>query len=53
LVLDKEFVIRNIKEGLNLRDYVEKMKDYAEMVGISLDELDLLLWSQKTGYVFK
>ena len=29
------------------------MKGYADLVGISIDELDLLLWSQKTGYVFK
>ncbi|MHA2279400.1 MAG: 8-oxoguanine DNA glycosylase [Promethearchaeota archaeon] len=34
-------------------DIEQKMKDYAEQVGIFLDELDLLLWSQKTGYVFK
>jgi len=29
------------------------MQDYADQVGISIDELDMLLWSQKTGYVFK
>ena len=34
-------------------DIEDTMKDYAEQVGISLDELDLLLWSQKTGFVFK
>lgn len=34
-------------------DIEEKMKEYANEVGIALDELDLLLWSEKTGYVFK
>lgn len=29
------------------------MKDYAGQVGISIDELDMLLWSQRTGIVFK
>lgn len=29
------------------------MRDYAKQVGITLDELDLLLWSQRTGFVFK
>jgi len=29
------------------------MKKYAQQVGISIDELDMLLWSQQTGYVFK
>ncbi len=28
-------------------------REYARLVGISIDELDLLLWSEKTGYVFK
>jgi len=31
----------------------EVMRDYATKVGLSLDELDLLFWSQQTGYVFK
>ena len=34
-------------------DIEQIMKGYAELVGISIDQLDLLLWSQKTGYVFK
>lgn len=29
------------------------MISYAQEVGITVDELDFLLWSQKTGYVFK
>ncbi len=31
----------------------EVMKEYADQVGITIESLDLLLWSQKTGYVFK
>jgi N-glycosylase/DNA lyase len=34
-------------------DIEDTMKAYAEKVGINIDELDLLLWSQKTGFVFK
>jgi N-glycosylase/DNA lyase len=34
-------------------DIEDTMKAYTEQVGISIDELDLLLWSQKTGFVFK
>lgn len=29
------------------------MSDYAKKVGISIDELDMLFWSQRTGFVFK
>lgn len=29
------------------------MKKYADKVGITIDELDMLFWSQRTGYVFK
>lgn len=31
----------------------QKFFGYAKQVGLSPDELDLLLWSEKTGYVFK
>lgn len=31
----------------------EVMFQYAQSVGIALDELDLLFWSERTGYVFK
>lgn len=30
-----------------------KLKQYAEDIGIPLDELDLLLWSEKTGEILK
>lgn len=29
------------------------MNCYADQVGISIDELDMLFWSQRTGFVFK
>ncbi len=31
----------------------EKMKEFAEAVDIPIDELDLLLWSEETGEIFK
>lgn len=34
-------------------DIEDIMLDYAAKVGISLEELDLLLWSERTGYVYK
>ncbi len=54
--LNKRGVINIDKLGPSQAEYLrieEEMKGYAAEVGITLDELDLLLWSQKTGYVFK
>jgi N-glycosylase/DNA lyase len=31
----------------------KQIKDYAKRINIDVDELDLLLWSMKTGFVFK
>lgn len=31
----------------------EKMSEFAELLGIDIEELDLLLWSMKTGYIPK
>jgi N-glycosylase/DNA lyase len=31
----------------------EKMRDFASRTGIPMDELDLLLWSEETGIIFK
>lgn len=31
----------------------EKMTEFAELLGIDIEELDLLLWSMKTGYIPK
>lgn len=49
-ITDIEKLSSSRSEYLNIE---EKMRNYANAVGISLEELDLLLWSQKTGYVFK
>lgn len=53
----KEFgVIDEIPKSLTKKRYLEienKMKNLANKIGISLDELDLLLWSKETGMIFK
>lgn len=41
---------------LNKKNYYnveEIMIEYAKLLGVSLEELDLMFWSQRTGYVFK
>jgi len=35
------------------QDISQVMREYANRVGVSIDELDLLFWSQQRGYVFK
>lgn len=53
----KEFgIIDAIPESISKNTYMElenKMKEFSQIVGISLEELDLLLWSKETGAVFK
>lgn len=49
-------VIEEIPNSLTKKKYLEiesKMKKFADEIGISLDELDLLLWSKETGIIFK
>lgn len=49
-------VIEHIPKSLSKAKYLEienKMKKFAEKIGITLDELDLLLWSKETGLIFK
>ncbi len=49
-------VIENPKPASTKKKYVaieEKMKLFAESVGIDFDELDLLLWYTKTGEILK
>ena len=63
-ILDKHiinclFELGVIKEAIppkNKRDYLEieeKMKKFSEKIRIDFDELDLVLWSFKTGKVLK
>lgn len=53
----KEFdLIEDIPKYLTKRIYLEienKMKKFADKIDITLDELDLLLWSRETGIIFK
>jgi N-glycosylase/DNA lyase len=49
-------VIRNIERPNTKKKYIEienKMKAFSEKIGIDMDELDLLLWSRKTGKILK
>ncbi|HLC58425.1 MAG TPA: N-glycosylase/DNA lyase [Candidatus Nanoarchaeia archaeon] len=54
--LVKHNVIEAVPETLNKKTYLdieEKMKDFCKMIGITMEELDLLFWSEETGEVFK
>lgn len=49
-------VIPEIPTSLNKQRYLEieeKMKAWSKKIGIPMDELDLVLWSRKTGEVLK
>ena len=49
-------VIEEIPKNLNKKNYLEienKFKDFAKKVEISMEELDLLFWSEETGFIFK
>jgi len=49
-------VFRNDKRPTNKEEYLkmeQEMKKFAKQINIKLDELDLLLWSNKTGEVLK
>jgi N-glycosylase/DNA lyase len=49
-------VIRSIPASLSIKRYLsieKRFKTFATMVGIPLDELDLLFWSMETGEIRK
>ncbi len=49
-------VIDEIPKNISGKKYIEiehKMREFSKNVRIPLDELDLLLWSEETGEVFK
>lgn len=49
-------IIEDLPKNLNKKKYLEiemKMKKFAENIGIPFDELDLLFWSEETGFIFK
>ena len=54
--LNKYNVIKEIPQSLTKNKYFEieqKFKDFSKKVNIPMDELDLLFWSEQTGFVFK
>lgn len=54
--LIKYRVIKEIPKTINKKRYVEieqKMKVFSKKIKIPLDELDLLFWSNQTGFIFK
>jgi len=52
--LKKRCVISDVKlTPKNYQNIEQKMLQYSSFVGLSVDQLDLLLWSEKTGFVFK
>jgi len=54
--LEEFGVIKEIPKSLNKKKYLEieeKMKLWSKEIKIPMDELDLVLWSRKTGEVLK
>jgi N-glycosylase/DNA lyase len=53
----KEYgVIEEVLEALTKKNYLDiegKMREFSKLVKIPMDELDLLLWSEETGMIFK
>jgi N-glycosylase/DNA lyase len=53
----KEYgVIEKIPKTLTKKNYLEienKIKEFSKLVGVPMDELDLLFWSEETGIIFK
>lgn len=49
-VFNKQDMPSSPKHYLRLE---KKIRDYAKKINIDVDELDLLMWSLRTGYVFK
>jgi N-glycosylase/DNA lyase len=49
-------VLRTVPETMTARQYLQieqHFRSFADWVGISLDELDLLFWSRETGMILK
>ncbi len=49
-------VIDSIPKSLNKKTYLDiesKMRVFSERIGIPMGDLDLLFWSNQTGYIFK
>ncbi|HLC59706.1 MAG TPA: N-glycosylase/DNA lyase [archaeon] len=49
-------VIEEFPNSMSKKKYLEieqKMKKFSQNIGIPMGELDLLFWSQRTGFIFK
>jgi N-glycosylase/DNA lyase len=49
-------IISKIPKSLTKKEYLKienKVRDFCKKIKIPMDELDLLLWSRETGFVFK
>lgn len=54
--LEKYRVIKEIPSSISRKIYLNienKMRVFSQNIGIPLPELDLLLWSNQTGFIFK
>jgi len=54
--LKKYGVIEEVPKSMTKKTYLDienKMRDFSNKIGIPMDELDLLFWSEETGMVFK
>jgi len=53
----KEYgVVEKVPEVLTKKVYLDiesKMRGFSKLIKIPMDELDLLLWSEETGMIFK
>jgi N-glycosylase/DNA lyase len=49
-------VFKHDKPPKNAKEYLlmeQQVKDYAKKINVDVDELDLVLWSMRTGFVLK
>lgn len=49
-------VIKKIPSSVSKKAYLDiegRMKEFSQRISIPLDELDLLFWSNQTGFIFK
>nr|MBC8387338.1 DNA lyase [Actinomycetota bacterium] len=54
--LEKYRVINKIPSSISRKIYLDienKMREFSINIDISLPELDLLFWSNQTGFIFK
>ena len=54
--LVKHGVLKQLPKTLNKKTYLaieKKMQKFSDVIGISMEEIDLLFWSEQTGEVFK